>query len=209
MNQKMSGNMQRYLAMVEWHMRGLRGSERRALLRQIQYDIELKKLRDGLDDDEIILQMGTPRKVAEAYGVQISRDDLNTVDDVEADTYVEEDILRRAAGQTARPVDSAEEASPYRSAQREQPVRRAAFDMPWQKNKQSSPLEGVLKFIGAIVLFTFVLRALPGLIGLMFALFSGALWFVFVLPLIFIGFRLFFAVIRLVFGCLGFFFRVV
>ena len=64
----MDNNMKRYLAMVEWHLRNLPGEKRDQIIKDIRYDMELRKIREGLTEDELILGMDSPRKMAVRYG---------------------------------------------------------------------------------------------------------------------------------------------
>ena len=64
----MENNMKRYLAMVEWHLRNLGMDRREQIIKDIRYDMELRKLREGLTEDELILLMDSPRKMAVRYG---------------------------------------------------------------------------------------------------------------------------------------------
>ena len=64
----MENNMKRYLAMVEWHLRNLPEDKRVQIIKDIRYDMELRKIREGLTEDELILLMDSPRKMAVRYG---------------------------------------------------------------------------------------------------------------------------------------------
>lgn len=64
----MENNMKRYLAMAEWHLRNLPAEQREKIIKDIRYDMELRKLREGLTEDELILKMDSPRKMAARYG---------------------------------------------------------------------------------------------------------------------------------------------
>lgn len=64
----MENNMKRYLAMAEWHLRNLPAEKRDKIIKDIRYDMELRKLREGLTEDELILKMDSPRKMAARHG---------------------------------------------------------------------------------------------------------------------------------------------
>lgn len=64
----MGSNMRKYLALVEWHLQGLDEKTRSRIMKDIRYDMELRKLREGLTEDELVLAMETPRQLAQKYG---------------------------------------------------------------------------------------------------------------------------------------------
>ncbi len=64
----MGSNMRKYLALVEWHLQSLDEKTRSRIMKDIRYDMELRKLREGLTEDELVLAMETPRQLAQKYG---------------------------------------------------------------------------------------------------------------------------------------------
>lgn len=64
----MGSNMRKYLALVEWHLQSLDEKTRSRVMKDIRYDMELRKLREGLTEDELVLAMETPRQLAQKYG---------------------------------------------------------------------------------------------------------------------------------------------
>ena len=64
----MGSNMRKYLALVEWHLQSLDEKTRNRIMKDIRYDMELRKAREGLTEDELILAMETPRQLAQKYG---------------------------------------------------------------------------------------------------------------------------------------------
>lgn len=64
----MGSNMRKYLALVEWHLQGLDERTRNRVMKDIRYDMELRRMREGLTEDELVLAMETPRQLAQKYG---------------------------------------------------------------------------------------------------------------------------------------------
>lgn len=208
----MQNNMKRYLAMVEWYLRSLPPETRAALMRDIRYDIELRKIREGLTEDELILALGTPREIAEQYGVHTN--DMPMPDDWgEEKTHAER--MSPDSGRRERfRGEMREKAESFR--EKAQDWREKAFTFRDEyrergEKKSHSPLGVALRAVGAVFLFLLVMRALPSLLGVGIAAVSGVLFFAIALPIFFgillpLFFSLFGLFMRLLAGIFRLFF---
>lgn len=202
----MQNNMKRYLAMVEWYLRSLPPQEREAVMRDIRYDIELRKIREGLTEDELILALGTPREIAEQYGVRTSdapmpdgwgeerthAERMNPHKERRARFHEEmrekaDGFREKARGWQERAEGWQEKTFAFRDEYRERGETRSR-----------TPLGVALRAVVSVFLFLFVLRALPGILGVGIAAVTGVMFFAIALPVFFgILLPLFFGVLRL------------
>lgn len=196
----MEGNMKRYLAMVEWQLRNLPKDRRTQVIKDIRYEMELKKLQQGLTEDELILDMPTPRQLALEYGgldTPLYAQDVPSAKELEKRARQEEEEAQRQ--------QKREEEKAQRKARRqeEKDSRKAACAA---SACHGNPLMNILKFAFGLYLFFAILRAAPSVIGGLFGLFAAFLSMVIVVPMVFgiLGF-----VFQIVFGVLGAVFKAI
>lgn len=163
----MESNLVKYLALVEWHLQSLDEATRSRVMKDIRYDMELRKLREGLTDDELVLAMETPRQLAQRYGGI----------DIPTDTGV----LRRAERQTGRQKVKA-------SYEKVLDIR--GFPLV-------RLLVGAAVFLLALRLVPFLFGVIPSILGLVFSLVSAAVVGFAFLPFLFMLVPMFFTLITL------------
>ena len=214
----MKNNMKRYLAMVEWQLRNLPQDKRRQIIKDIRYEMELRKIQEGLTDDELILAMDTPRQMAARHG------GLNTpiyaadVPDLDAD---EKEVRKQAEKAARRQKEEARRERDEQRRQREK-ERRAAREREREKGTSKQWDVSLPRIFATIVIVMIGMRALPMLMRLFFGIVGGILGAVpallgvvlsvvlgvvacaIVLPMVFFGlslfFRIFFGILRAIFS---------
>ncbi len=194
----MEGNMKRYLAMVEWQLRNLPKDRRTQIIKDIRYEMELKKLQEGLTEDEVILAMPTPRQMAAQYGglnTPMYADDIPSVAELERQEQEEKEREERQMEKERRQKEKEEERARRREQRQDEKGWRREFRLD-----KGNPLIGLLKFAVGIYLFFAILRAVPSIIGGVFGLAIALISLFIVLP---IAFSIFGFVLQLVFGILG------
>lgn len=194
----MEGNMKRYLAMVEWQLRNLPKDRRAQIMKDIRYEMELKKLQEGLTEDEVILAMPTPRQMAAQYGgldTPMYAEDIPSAKELERREQEEKEREQRQMEKERRQREREEEKERRREQRQQQKCaqRHCCAD-------KNNPLINLLKFVVGAYLFFTILRVVPSLIGGAFGLVVAILSLFIALPIVFgvLGF-----VFQVVFGVLG------
>ena len=166
----MQSNIKRYLAMVDWQLRNLPKKERERIIQDLHYDMELKRLREGLTEDELILSMENPAEMAKRYG-------------------------GKGEPMYASDVEQAEEAAYKKERERLERAKRRKEFMEEEKEgfkrskenfeKQNSSIfakiaKGIIGFFLAIQF----LKIIPGIFGIIIGIVFSAIGVSFVLPII-------------------------
>ncbi len=200
----MEGNMKRYLAMVEWQLRNLPKDRRAQIMKDIRYEMELKKLQQGLTEDEVILAMPTPRQMAAQYGgldTPMYAEDIPSAKELERREQEEKEREQRQMEKERRQREREEE----KERRREQRQQQKCAQRHCCAHK-NNPLINLLKFVVGVYLFFTILRVVPSLIGGAFGLVVAILSLFIALPIVFdvLGF-----VFQVVFGVLGAVFKAI
>ncbi|MDO5022539.1 MAG: hypothetical protein Q4E07_04290, partial [Eubacteriales bacterium] len=165
----MESNMKRYLAMVEWQLRNLPKKQVERIMQDLRYEMELKKIREGLTEDELILEMETPSEIARKYGGMDTPMYASDVEKAEEAALEKEQEKKHKADKRKRLMEEVRE--DFRK------------DVKKQKKGSSSTPANIVKGLVGLAIFLSFLDFTPSIIGGFIGLFFSALSALIVIPI--------------------------
>ncbi len=164
----MESNMKKYLALVEWQLRNLPKRDRERIMQDLRYEMELKKIREGLTEDELILEMDSPSEIARKYGGVDGPIYDSDIEDAEEAALKKEKEKNEKARKRKKLMEEVQ--GDFREEAKK------------QKEKFSSTPANIVKGLIGVAMFIVFFGLAPGLIGGLIGLFFSALSALIVLP---------------------------